>query len=148
MNSEVLNVDSAFQFIKEVRKIASPGTYKTFIDLIENRYSSPNQKVNFGLIYLGVRILFINHDELYLKFIMFINYQHESLFTLIDKIVFPFIEQFSNLAIRERISLVKGLFSCFELESISNIDLILSTLMSLKRSSFHLSEKDNLEKQK
>lgn len=148
MNSEVLNVDSAFQFIKEVRKIASPGTYKTFIDLIENRYSSPNQKVNFGLIYLGVRILFINHDELYLKFIMFINYQHESLFTLIDKIVFPYKEQFSNLTIRERISLVKGLFSCFELETISNIDLILSTLMSLKRSSFHLFENDNLEKQK
>ena len=148
MNSEVLYVDSAFQFIKEVRKIASPGTYKTFIDLIENRYSSPNQKVNFGLIYLGVRILFINHDELYLKFIMFINYQHESLFTLIDKIVFPFIEQFSNLAIRERISLVKGLFSCFELETISNIELILSTLLSLKRSSFHLFENDNLEKQK
>lgn len=148
MNSELLNVDSAFQFIKEVRKIASPGTYKTFIDLIENRYSSPNQKINFGLIYLGVRILFINYDELYLKFIMFINYQHESLFTLIDKIVFPYIEQFSNLAIRERISLVKRLFSCFELESISNIDLILSTLLSLKRSSFHLFENDNLEKQK
>lgn len=148
MNSELLNVDSAFQFIKEVRKIASPGTYKTFIDLIENRYSSPNQKINFGLIYLGVRILFINHDELYLKFIMFINYQHQSLFTLIDKIISPYKEQFSNSAIRERISLVKRLFSCFELESISNIDLILSTLLSLKRSSFHLFENDNLEKQK
>lgn len=141
MNSEVLNLDSASQFIKEVRRIISPGTYKTFISLIENRYSSPNQKVNFGLIYLGVRILFINHDELYLKFIKFINYQHESLLILIDKIVFPYQEQFSNLAIRERIGLVKKLFSCFELENISNIDLLLSTLMSLKRSSFHPSEK-------
>jgi len=143
MNSEVLNLDCASQFIKEVRKIVSPGTYKTFIDLIENRYSSSIQKVNFGLIYLGVRILFINHDELYLKFIMFINYQHESLLTLIDKIVFPYIEQFSNLVIRERIGLVKTLFFSFGLESISNIELILSTLLSLKRSSFHLSENDN-----
>ena len=116
----------------------------TFISLIENKYSSI-QNVNFGLIYLGVRILFINHDELYLKFIKFINYQHENLLTLINKIVSPYQEQLSNLAIRERIGLVKKLFSCFELESISNIDLLLSTLMSLKRSSFHFSENENLE---
>lgn len=144
MNSKPLNFDSASQFIKEVRRITSPGTYNTFISLIENRYSSI-QNVNFGLIYLGVRILFINHDELYLKFIKFINYQHKNLLTLIDKIVFPYQKQFSNLAIRERIGLVKKLFSCFELESISNIDLLLSALMSLRRNSFHLSENKNLE---
>ena len=144
MSSKTLNFDNASQFIKEVRKITSPGTYNTFISLIENEYSSI-QKVNFGLIYLGVRILFINHDELYLKFRKFINYQHERLLTLIDKIVSPYQEQFSNLAIRERIDLVKKLFSCFELESISNIDLLLSSLMSLKRSSFHFSENENLE---
>lgn len=144
MSSKTLNFDNASQFIKEVRKITSPGTYNTFISLIENEYSSI-QKVNFGLIYLGVRILFINHDELYLKFIKFINYQHERLLTLINKIVSPYQEQFSNLAIRERIDLVKKLFSCFELESISNIDLLLSSLMSLKRSSFHFSENENLE---
>ena len=144
MSSKTLNFDNASQFIKEVRKITSPGTYNTFISLIENEYSSI-QKVNFGLIYLGVRILFINHDELYLKFIKFINYQHERLLTLINKIVSPYQEQFSNLAIRERIDLVKKLFSCFELESISNIDLLLSSLMSLKRSSFHFSENKNLE---
>ena len=144
MNSKPLNFDSASQFIKEVRRNASPGTYNTFISLIENKYSSI-QNVNFGLIYLGVRILFINHDELYLKFIKFINYQHENLLTLINKIVSPYQEQLSNLAIRERIGLVKKLFSCFELESISNIDLLLSALMSLRRSSFHLSENENLE---
>lgn len=143
MNSEVLNLDSASQFIKEVGKIVSPGTFKTFISLIQNRYSSSIQNINFGLIYLGVRVLFINHDELYLKFIEFINYQHENLLILVNKILSPYQEQFSNLAIRERISLVKTLVSSFELESISNIDLLLSTLMSLKRSSFHFSENEN-----
>ena len=59
MNFKPLNFDSASQFIKEVRRITSPGTYNTFISLIENRYSSI-QKVNFGFQKEGSEILYSN----------------------------------------------------------------------------------------
>lgn len=132
---EQLDYNTAFQFIQEVQKRVTSEIYFPFVELIQNKYSLVTPEVNFGLIYLGVKILFINYDELYLKFIMFISHQHENLLNLVEKIISPHRIEISNLSTIEKVGLIKQLFSNFELDTINNIDFLLSIFISLKRTS-------------
>lgn len=133
---EQLDYNTSFQFIQEVQKRDTSEIYFPFVELIQNKYSLVTPEVNFGLIYLEVKILFINYDELHLKFIMFISHQHESLLNLVEKIISPHRIGISNFSTIEKVGIIKQLFSNFELDTINNIDFLLSIFYITKKNLF------------